>query len=1121
MSKKIVKYALIGLGSLVATLLLAITVAVAWLSPQRLNALITSGAADALGQQCRLTLGEASLKFWSTFPHLRVNLKSLTLTTTALNALPAQARESLPAGADTIASVDQLDASVSLLPLLRGEICLDHILLSKPRLLLVQADPATANFDFATPSEAPAADSGPLRLPDISIGRFAIEGGLRIRYVSPTDSTDVAITLVQAGVEAAQKPRYHLTLDASAMARVGQMSLEDLQIGIGGQLQWRHTEPMQIVMDDFAVALGTVRADLSGTVDFASDLELADCSVSLSPTPVADLLRLVPHPWAQTLAALHTDGSVSLSLSMPGRYRPGSDALPPLQAQIEVPQCRASYRGLTLKQFALKAECSVEGDSARATLDHLTAIGPGVGFTLQGHACNLLSDPEVDATFKGGIDFSRLPRWVKDMLPAEVEGHLLADCSAYTRLSWLNRRQMHRVRLDGTASLTGFRACMADGSASAYARHATLRLGSNTTLHRQGFRADSLLTVNIAVDTASLTASQVAMQGRGISLGAGCMNRSQSADTSLINPIGASLKAARLRVLFAGDSSRISLTDALVAASLRRWASDSRRPQLKAVVEASRAIYADRLTRASVSKSHLDITLHPAPVRISGRLQARIDSLRPLRPGVSTDSLTAEARAIGRRQRSLRADSAASGQTLSLDADGSLRQLLRQWRARGAMRAARARLFTPYFPLRNTLTDINLAFTTDSVTLTDTRAQVGGSDMLVNGTIANLERALTSRSGRVPLDIFFDLQSDTIDVNQLASAAFAGSAFAQKAEPVTLALSDDISDGAVQLAVETMAATDTMQPLLVPVNVDAHININARHLLYSDLVLKDMTGSLMVYEGAVNLHRLRAHSDAGSLDVSALYDAPAVDALRFAFGLKVNDFYIDRFTRLVPAVDSMMPMLRNISGVINADMAATARLRPDMDIDIPSLTAAVKLEGDSLVLMDAETFRAVSKWLMFKDKRRNMIDHMSVEMVIDSSRLEMFPFMFDIDRYRLGVMGSNDLALNFKYHIAVLRSPLPFKFGINLSGAPDKWKVRLGRARFNEKNAASVRIADTTRINLVNQIEGVFRRGIRGSNLKGLSLGALPTGVPMTDPSIEADTLSAADSAAILNQTLP
>ena len=76
-------------------------------------------------------------------------------------------------------------------------------------------------------------------------------------------------------------------------------------------------------------------------------------------------------------------------------------------------------------------------------------------------------------------------------------------------------------------------------------------------------------------------------------------------------------------------------------------------------------------------------------------------------------------------------------------------------------------------------------------------------------------------------------------------------------------------------------------------------------------------------------------------------------------------------------------------------------------------------------------------------------------------------------------MGSNDMAMNLNYHVAVLKSPLPFKFGINIKGDVDNMKIRLGRAKFNEKNLPRTVAGLLTlfsRINLVREIGNIFRR---------------------------------------------
>ena len=185
-----------------------------------------------------------------------------------------------------------------------------------------------------------------------------------------------------------------------------------------------------------------------------------------------------------------------------------------------------------------------------------------------------------------------------------------------------------------------------------------------------------------------------------------------------------------------------------------------------------------------------------------------------------------------------------------------------------------------------------------------------------------------------------------------------------------------------------------------------------------------------------------------------------------------------------------------------------------MDINIPTLRAALKIEGDSLVLMAPATFKTVSKWLLFRNKNRNMIDHMAVEAVIENSAIEVYPFMFNIDRYQLGVMGHNDLAMNMDYHVSVLKSPVPFKFGINLRGTPEKMKVRLGGAKVKPGMVGQRQeIADNTRINLVQQIDNVFRRGISKARLGRLSFS--PSASPLPTPSQlleEDDRLSYADS---------
>ena len=147
-----------------------------------------------------------------------------------------------------------------------------------------------------------------------------------------------------------------------------------------------------------------------------------------------------------------------------------------------------------------------------------------------------------------------------------------------------------------------------------------------------------------------------------------------------------------------------------------------------------------------------------------------------------------------------------------------------------------------------------------------------------------------------------------------------------------------------------------------------------------------------------------------------------------------------------------------------------------------------------------------------------MIDSMTVELLVENSQMQLFPFMFNFDRYKLGVLGYNDLNLNFKYHISVLDSPIPFKFGINIYGNPDDMHFRFGGAKYKDGMAGElVQIVDTTRINLREQINAAFRRGARAALRSELRVNRRPD-IRKEMSENENDTLSSSDSLKLIQE---
>ena len=108
------------------------------------------------------------------------------------------------------------------------------------------------------------------------------------------------------------------------------------------------------------------------------------------------------------------------------------------------------------------------------------------------------------------------------------------------------------------------------------------------------------------------------------------------------------------------------------------------------------------------------------------------------------------------------------------------------------------------------------------------------------------------------------------------------------------------------------------------------------------------------------------------------------------------------------------------------------------------------------------------------------IDDMSVEGLIGDSRVEIFPFVLNVDRYSLALSGIQSLDQSFRYHISILRSPLLIRFGVDLWGPDfDSMKFRIGRAKYKDANVPVFSsVIDETRLNLLRSIRNIFSKGV-------------------------------------------
>lgn len=426
-------------------------------------------------------------------------------------------------------------------------------------------------------------------------------------------------------------------------------------------------------------------------------------------------------------------------------------------------------------------------------------------------------------------------------------------------------------------------------------------------------------------------------------------------------------------------------------------------------------------------------------------------------------------RALGNRLNMAKAD-------VRLDAVRSRRDK-QIWRPSGYVDFEGLRAYTPYFPLRMKMPGTRVRFDRNEIMLDSATLQLGRSDLKLTGNVTGLTHSFFKKK---ELQAELAVKSSMIDCNQLMKALDAGTAYAARVKAgfrdTITGVEDDMDN--VDVISDSLLYQGSNSVFVVPAGINLKFQTDIRRVLFGKAVLDSIHGEVTMKNQCIELADLQLRSSAAKMSTSALYKATDTIKAYAGFALQMHDIRIDSLVRLIPSLDTLFPMLRSFEGEVDFHIAADAWLDPTMMIDLPTLRAAAYLDGHNLVLMDGETFSEISKMLMFKNKKRNMIDSISVDIQVKDGTVEIFPFMVEIDRYKAAIGGQHNIDMTFKYHVSLLKSPLPFRAGVDISGSLDKMKFKITKAKYKDIFMPSRKAqVDSTQLNLKKKIREVLRGG--------------------------------------------
>ncbi|ATL49132.1 hypothetical protein COR50_19220 [Chitinophaga caeni] len=479
---------------------------------------------------------------------------------------------------------------------------------------------------------------------------------------------------------------------------------------------------------------------------------------------------------------------------------------------------------------------------------------------------------------------------------------------------------------------------------------------------------------------------------------------------------------------------------------------------LKVTVGAKRSVDSTSAVHADLSLKNLKYQGPDSLKALARTMVASVDMTRKNRRSKPVIHSTFEMDSVGLKQQQQFVGIRKGKYDLEI-----LRDQQKHWKARGKVVFNRLYAFSPKFPLPIRMMHSRITLDTNAVELNRARLKVGHSDFTLTGKIEHLFK---KKGDTTDTKASLALQSTFLDANELMQF-MADSAVGSK-EIATA------PGKAGEVTVDTnYVKTETKTIFQVPKGIDFTFNMDVKRLKWGVMDINDLTGNLGMYKGKIQLDDLSMKTLAVNILADINYAVQSDSSALMDFDFNMNDIQMANLVKVLPALDSLLPMSESFEGTVNFRIKGSAQLDENMEIKMKSVNGIAALKAKDLMVLDGPTFKELAKTLMFKNKEKNPIGYLNLEMVIENSHMQILPALLEIDRYRLAVGGIQRMDMSYDYHITVLKSPVPFKTGVDISGNLDDYKIHVTKAKYKYYFTDKKRLlskADSSVINKRNEI---------------------------------------------------
>lgn len=314
--------------------------------------------------------------------------------------------------------------------------------------------------------------------------------------------------------------------------------------------------------------------------------------------------------------------------------------------------------------------------------------------------------------------------------------------------------------------------------------------------------------------------------------------------------------------------------------------------------------------------------------------------------------------------------------------------------ASGYFAASGVRYKTTGFPEGIAVSEAKFNLTPAFVEVPVLKALIGKNDITASGKIENM---LAYAFDKGPLGGRFNLSSTYFNLNDFMTESSS-----------TTASSDTAAMGVFD----------------VPGNLDLTLLANFDHVIYDNMDLRDVKGTVLLKDKAISLNNISMNTLDGNIGMNGRYSSLNPEKPQVDFVLDINSVDIKKAFLVFNTLETLAPIAKAASGKISTQLSLKTDLDGHMVPVYSSINADGGIKSPQITFSNVSTFVKIADALKIDKLKQWAIDKVNLSFEIVDGKVFVKPFETQLGKIKADISGWNsfDQTMQYAMHLNIPRS---------------------------------------------------------------------------------------------------